>query len=73
MVSYLVGGTTITIYAFFDATTPDSVKELLENRLRILGFPTHLLLDRDGRVVSLPTTGSGSSDLLDALERTIRK
>lgn len=53
--------------------TPDSVKELVENRLRILGFPTHLLLDRDGRVVSLPTTGSGSSDLLDALERTIRK
>ncbi|MGE5835677.1 MAG: TlpA family protein disulfide reductase [Acidobacteriota bacterium] len=53
--------------------TPDSVKELVENRLRILGFPTHLLLDRAGRVVSLATTGSGSSDLLDALERTIRK
>jgi thiol-disulfide isomerase/thioredoxin len=53
--------------------TPDSVKELVENRLRIRGFPTHLLLDRDGRVVSLPTTGSGSSDLLDTLERTIRQ
>jgi thiol-disulfide isomerase/thioredoxin len=52
---------------------PDSVKDLVEKRLRILSFPTYFLLDRDGRVVSLATTGSESTDLVDVLERVIRK
>jgi thiol-disulfide isomerase/thioredoxin len=55
------------------SATPDSVKDLVEKRLRILSFPTYFLLDRDGRVVSLATTGSESTDLVDVLERVIRK
>jgi thiol-disulfide isomerase/thioredoxin len=52
--------------------TPDSVKDLVEKRLRILGFPTHILLDRDGRVVYFPAAGAESTELLNVLERTIR-
>jgi thiol-disulfide isomerase/thioredoxin len=33
--------------------TPDSVKDLIENRYRIMGYPTLILLDRDGKVVAM--------------------
>ena len=52
--------------------TPDSVKDLVEKRFRVVGFPTHILLDRDGRVVYAPAAGTESTDLLAVLERTIR-
>jgi hypothetical protein len=52
--------------------TSDSVKDLVEKRLRINAFPTLILLDREGRVFDLNRGELGSS-LMTTIARIVGK
>lgn len=49
---------------------PDSVKDLIRNRYRIMGFPTLVLLDPDGLVVEIH---GDARDMVAALERILER
>jgi thiol-disulfide isomerase/thioredoxin len=49
---------------------PDSVKDLIRNRYRIMGFPTLVLLDPDGLVVEIH---GHATEMVAALERILER
>ena len=51
--------------------TPESVKDLVDNRLRIWGFPSYILLDRDGSVVETRAGALSGAALLSTLQRIL--
>ncbi len=51
--------------------TPDSVKDLVEKRFRISGFPTLILLDRNGNVLETASHHLRGNLLMTTLERVI--
>jgi thiol-disulfide isomerase/thioredoxin len=53
--------------------TADSVKEVIEDRFRVRGYPTKVLLDRDGRVVAAGTSLDAPSLYGEALLKTVEE
>ena len=53
--------------------TPASALDLVENRFRIWGFPTLILLDRDGRIVETRSHELTGSALISTLERVLQR
>jgi thiol-disulfide isomerase/thioredoxin len=53
--------------------TPESARDLVENRFRIWGFPTLILLDRDGRIVETRNHELSGSALISTLERVFQR
>jgi hypothetical protein len=51
--------------------TPESVKDLVEKRFRIMGFPTLILLDRDGVVIEHRPPELSGKRLMSTLERLL--
>jgi thiol-disulfide isomerase/thioredoxin len=50
---------------------PEGVKDLVEKRSRIGGFPTFILLDPDGVVIETRTSALGGAALIPTLERIL--
>ncbi len=51
--------------------TPESVKELVDGRFRIWGFPTLILLDPEARILEVRTEMLSGSALISTLERLL--
>jgi thiol-disulfide isomerase/thioredoxin len=54
-------------------TSPESVKELVEQRLRIMAFPTQILVDRDGLIVNTPPGSLSGAALSSTLESLVTR
>jgi len=53
--------------------TPESVKDLIEKRFRVSGFPTLLLLDPDGIVLETRSNQLRGDKLIPTLERFMKQ
>jgi thiol-disulfide isomerase/thioredoxin len=54
-------------------TSPESVKDLVEKRLRIMAFPTQILVDRDGLIVNAAPGSLSGATLLSTLESLVTR
>jgi thiol-disulfide isomerase/thioredoxin len=53
--------------------TADSVKEVIEDRFRVRGYPTKILLDRDGRIVAAGNSLDAPSLYGEAFLKTVEE
>jgi thiol-disulfide isomerase/thioredoxin len=53
--------------------TADSVKEVIEDRFRVRGYPTKILLDRDGRIVAAGSSLDAPSLYGEAFLKTVEE
>jgi thiol-disulfide isomerase/thioredoxin len=52
---------------------PASIRELVEGRLQILGYPTTILIDRQGIIANVHPSTIGRSDLIALIDRVMQK
>jgi len=52
---------------------PESIRELVEGRLQILGYPTTILIDRQGVVANVHLSTIGRADLIALIDRVMQK
>jgi hypothetical protein len=52
---------------------PDSVKDLVEKRFRIWGFPTYILVDPEGVIVETNTGDLRGQSLIATLEKRLKQ
>lgn len=79
-IDYEYGATVDTVRALLEEknigwpnATPESVKDLVEKRFRIWGFPTLILLDPDGVVVETRSSALSGKALMSTLERILQE